>query len=144
MKLLRTIIIVTMLFGILGLSVKADTSFKSKTVYANAKKTYSAITDSKNKKIYKNKAWYVTAKKITYSPKDSFVGYGMCFSPMIKNAGTYALAGGSRQWIKKGSDSPVYGEWNGKGKCGYYYLGVRLDTDFTGKYGTVKGLWNAR
>lgn len=36
MKLLRTIIIFTMLIGLLELSVKADTSFKSKTVYANA------------------------------------------------------------------------------------------------------------
>ena len=140
----RLIILGMMLLSLSYFNVQAASTFSKSYIAANKKPVYVGIDNSKNEKTTIVNSWYVIAKKISYNPSNAYVGYGLCFSPMVRSKeGIYSLSGGSYQWVKKGSKDPIYGTWKNVNKKSYY-LGVRLDTDFTGKSASSSGEWNAQ
>ncbi len=143
MKILRTVIIFSLLFCMGTSNLEASSSFGQYYVAANTQKTYTGIANSANNKTTNANSWYVIATTLDYRPSNSYKGLGMCFSPMVKNGSVYSLCGGSYQWILNASNNPVYGTWKSINKR-TYYLGVRLDTDFSGNSGAAYGSWNAK
>lgn len=141
-NIMRLVIISVLLCGIYTSSAFASSTFSKDYIAPNTSKTYTGISNSANSKTTNQNSWYFIASTLNYNPTTAYKGAGMCFSPMVKNGSIYSLCGGSYQWALNASSNPIYGTWKYINQR-TYYLGVRLDTDFTGTSGGASGSWNA-
>ena len=141
MNIKRFIILSVLLCTLISSTVLADSDFGQFRVPKNSNKVFVGIDNSKNEKTTNSKQWYLVATTVDYHPANAKKGEGMRFTPMRKGQ-NYYIAGGDGVWVLGASSGGYKVSWNGKGYMGEYYLGVRMDTIFNGKYGSTYGYWN--
>lgn len=141
MNIKRFIILSVLLCTLISSTVLADSDFGQFRVPRNSEKVFVGIDNSRNTKTTNWNKWFVVATTVDYHPANAKKGWGMCFTPMRKGQ-KYYIAGGDTAWIYNASSGRYERSWSGKGYKGTYYLGVRMDTVFTGNYGSAYGYWN--